>query len=77
MSEMVERVAKAIGAEIPINAAPDVWIGVARAAIEAMWEPTEAMVIAGAETIDERLPNDQAFRQIRHIWPDMIDEALR
>lgn len=74
MSEMAERVAKAICAaqswmlpwdEIPAEA-QDGMRNVARAAIAAMREPTDKMVEAGlAKTFAV------------YVWPIMIDEALK
>jgi hypothetical protein len=85
MSEMVERVARAIYKAscdeaydgeryIPawdrMNASSkEVYLGFARAAIAAMREPTAAMVITGS---NGNYPDD-----IAAIWQDMIDEALR
>ncbi len=71
MSEMIERVAKAL-----VEAWPSwgTWGDEearkgARAAIEAMREPTEAMVIAGGKQLD------CAFE--RQCWRAMIDAALK
>lgn len=63
--EMVERVAEAIRAT---QAMPHTKEQVARAAIEAMREPTETMRKAGyALTVDDEV----------EIWQGMIDEALK
>lgn len=82
MSEMVERVAKAIVARIdvmdgcgstwdaaPASAKEEAFI-IARAAIEAMREPTEPMIQRGWELLRGNLRPDE-------IYPHMIDEALR
>lgn len=76
MSEMVERVAKAIAmhwgcAPQTYDLNPDVrkdWAGYARAAIEAMREPTPNMILAGMETDAEMTAI--AYRA-------MIDAALK
>ena len=71
MSEMIERVARAFtglhivtgeGSIVPAEA-------VARAAIEAMREPTEAMHDAGSQDLEFR-------HQIYGVWEAMIDAAL-
>jgi len=67
MSEMVERVAKAIsGAPFPSKAS----MAKARAAIEAMREPTDEMLFSGAQwrTLDDPFGSKR--------WQDMIDAAL-
>jgi hypothetical protein len=66
MSEMVERVARAIA--YSETADPEMWsafVEVASAAIEAMREPTEAMVERAVS-----IKNDYG-------WRSMIDEALK
>lgn len=71
MSEMVERVAKAIMARfndpLPFHAEE-----LARAAIEAMREPTNAMERAGDEY--GRFTNGPSACVV---WEAMIDEALK
>ena len=79
MSEMIERVAEAIQNRRremlaakggPILIEP---IELARAAIEAMREPTEAMKERGFQyTADPCWPDD-----VGRAWRHMIDEALR
>lgn len=76
MSEMVERVAKAMHDRRQMDIAPrgnweDLhfsnrapWVKLARAAIEAMWEPTEEMYI-------EFSGDDRA------VWQTMVDASLR
>lgn len=63
MSEMVERVARAIKDAEQMH-----WNDMARAAIEAMREPTAKMVVIA----------DSSLRPISpRIWRAMIDEALK
>jgi hypothetical protein len=73
MSEMIERVAKAIEdhcwkyeVRVPLNSC-----GIARAAIAAMRKPTERMLDAGATGSGEDT-TDCALGA----WAEMIDEAL-
>ncbi len=68
MSEMVERVAKAIANNSNLYGCDPK--NIARAAIEAMREPTEAMekAVSGDEHIDQ---------DPRYYWPLMIDAALK
>jgi hypothetical protein len=83
MSEMVERVALAIYvAEIGgpegwnhprVEAGKERWFAKARAAIEAMREPTETMVNEGA---DELRAGDRSRSTPPHVWRAMIDGAL-
>ncbi len=86
MSEMVERVAYAIAkAEQPnmglswcMNAPNrERCCVLARAAIEAMREPAEAMVEKGSETMD----GDDNFyigtRAAKEAWQAMINEAMK
>ena len=92
MSEMIERVAKAMcryRAKNPVDGMSGTpryedgplldtyiqinwawWESDARAAIEAMREPTECMVAAARRSA----PYD---RDAGEVWPLMIDEALR
>jgi len=65
--DMIERVARAI-AEQNHGSTWDEWIDEARAAIEAMREPTEAMINAG-----DRTDHDV---EATMVWRAMIDEAL-
>lgn len=73
MSEVVERVAKAILAKSGGYWVPGIEEELARAAIEAMREPTQKMVCAALDRHDKR-PNE--FGYTEH-WKVMIDEALR
>jgi hypothetical protein len=69
MSDMVERVAKAImAAENPDSA--DQYSEMARAAIEAMREPTKDMAIMGHSELIEG-------GDIHSVWDAMIDEAIQ
>lgn len=79
MSEMIERVAKAI------MTANDQSTGIrfsylchdmARAAIEAMREPTRAMVEAAHDKLDWGYP-DGVDANFYVAWEEMIDEALK
>lgn len=79
-NEMIERVAKAICSNCPdpgqMEIMNDPWklaIPVARAVMEAMREPTAAMVIAGRATpiFDADATNAE------DAWKIMIDEALK
>lgn len=74
MSEMVERVAKALVAwqQLPESAWVD-HLDMARAAIEAMREPTYEMVLLteGSERMDI------VSGDICRIWQNMIDQALK
>jgi hypothetical protein len=79
MSEMIERVAKAMalkanGGDWDVHYTADqrdLWRLRARAAINAMREPTEAM--AEFPTWDSNIGTGDT----REIWREMIDEALR
>lgn len=73
MSEMVERIAKAI--EVAFEREGRVFDAgqaetLAHAAIEAMREPTEAMMTAGCF---EGIGRGTA----QFVWRDMVDEALK
>lgn len=83
MGEMVERVAEAIargrsegGRKLFVGWAnldpydKDMWRSAARAAIEAMREPTSEMANAGVQAYDD------FGLSIPAIWRAMIDEAL-
>lgn len=81
MSEMIERVARAIAATIGDYSEGAGWLGEitheiglrkAGAAIEAMREPTDAMLFVGS--------NDEAgftARNLQESWQLMVDEALK
>lgn len=70
MSEMIERVALAIsGSNDPANILT-IHRDRAKAAIEAMREPTKAMVSAGYDEAD-------GSHLWREVWKAMIDEALK
>jgi hypothetical protein len=81
MSEMIERMAKAMcDAHIPGSWQTAEWpqrhhyIDQARAAIEAIREPTQAMIAAACDDFDKRGRGQQSYT---HIWQAMIDEALK
>lgn len=71
MSDMVERVAKAIIAKGQTSAAT----GLARAAIEAMKEPTPEMVEAACAECDGLLFAGDL--PVKNMWQVMIVKALR
>lgn len=73
MSEMIERVAKAIELRDTTDS-----LAMARAAIAAMREPTDKMMIA-AETVEPQLECFLAKEQSPSyiVWQAMIDEALK
>ena len=74
MSEMIERVALAIsGGDDPANVLA-IHRSRARAAIEAMREPTKEMMAAGSRTMPDYDPGDDDAKQC---WHEMIDEALK
>lgn len=86
MSEMVERVARAIQAsrgpkenwERADPATRDLWLADARAAIAAMREPTESMVVDGFEAMKGDWQScRQAADDARSCWRKMIDAARR
>lgn len=98
MSEMIERVAKAIYAgqvgALSDGAWREYWawhtnplttksggeweyIRLARAAMEAMREPTEAMVSQGALQVTSMGPLSTDERSARNSYSTMIDEALK
>lgn len=71
MTEMIERVAQAIADEYLKHfgaLSMDIRSRMARAAIEAMREPTAEMWDAGEQYCDEWSPN--------YVWNAMIDAAL-
>ncbi len=67
VDDMVERVARAIQEGIPLEPTWEDCLGLARDAIAAMREPTEAMILRGEE--------DQY--RVEYIWRYMIDESLK
>ena len=71
MSEMVERVAKAIKRGIADDLPS---ADIARAAIEAMREPTEAMLHAGYDGLGREAAQ---YTGPEDVWPRMIDAALK
>ena len=73
MSEMIERIATVMRAAYVTDINPH-WNGVARAVIEAMREPTEAMAVAGAEWVDDGMALKTSAETV---WQAMIDAALK
>jgi len=67
---MIERVARALLVADRSAITPDYYQRMARAAIEAMREPTEAMLDAGVNFRERNARTEQ-------IWQAMIDEALK
>jgi hypothetical protein len=84
--DMIERVARAMceqcaaefGGPVKLEESParEAWISSARAAIEAMHEPTEAMEMAGNDALSDNgvCPVDDSDAPLA--WRAMIDEAL-
>lgn len=79
MSEMVERVAKVLQESCARDGMHiDVARHMARAAIEAMREPTEAMLTVGEDVIfDEQHEYGDELLKLPPAWQVMIDEALK
>lgn len=83
MSEMVERVAKAVSDEFLEAGATPPWssdcVKIARAALAAIREPTNAMMLAGMA--DYLSQERQDFKRVpwngRRLFAVMIDEALK
>lgn len=84
MSEMIEHVARAIGESLyglcDPRETPNTWaqaVSAARAAIEAMREPTEAMCQAGADAADDSgMYAQPTTGDFRRGYPAMIDAAM-
>jgi hypothetical protein len=74
-SEMVEAVAKAIVGRMDTSYSWQEAVEVARAAIAAMREPTEAMEVAAEDVVLSR-PASQKHAAAT-VWQAMIDEALK
>jgi len=84
VSEMVERVARAIhdmhSAGPAYELAADDWRDMARAAIEAMREPTEEMVATHDKHVLSYCIEEDAWitpDDAKANWSTMIDEALK
>jgi hypothetical protein len=80
MSEMIKRVAAALTAAFEaqgrvFNDNEVDWL--AEAAIEAMREPTEAMLMAPGEPYGGNVPREDGLAARRTAWQAMIDEALK
>ncbi len=73
MSQMVERVARAIAGMPEDQPLDDRWRRKARAGIAAMREPTEAMMESGMNTGQAPL----CHGEIENLWHVLIDEALQ
>ena len=69
MSEMIERVARAIGVPEQNGLVCEWSLKAARAAVEAMREATQTMTVAASMQ-----PGQQSYADI---WRTMIDEALK
>ena len=82
MSEMIERVAKAIALDDcqtwneldAVNRG--MFLSFARAAIAAMREPTEAMLEAGTITVSKTGVISISTQDAARIWRAMVDAAL-
>jgi hypothetical protein len=89
MSEMIERVARAMMEQDALGATADgpgihrggwrAYEGMARAAIAAEREPTEAMVTGGEVAMFEWRPKPESWTldMTREAWRAMIDAALK
>jgi hypothetical protein len=91
MSEMIERVAAAIfkhetgfdewDGPLLSERGRNMWRGYARAAIEAMREPTYDMVVYGSSNLGdldvEFAGLNETLRGAKECWGFMIDEALK
>lgn len=76
MSEILERVAEAIIANLPPEGQHMDYTATARAAIAAMREPTDAMISYGAGALGDHMDNEDC-KTAEYIWRTMIDEALK
>lgn len=75
-NEMIERVAKAM-MEASTTVGHSSWSDIARAAIEAMREPTEAMIEhADANAFGGVAPGEPLYHGAKNTWQHMIDAAL-
>jgi hypothetical protein len=86
MAEMIERVARAICAASGSPDPDEIWNGHplweefsddARAAIEAMREPTEPMMQAAESEAEAYFGNGQERLEPEQVWRVMIDAALK
>jgi hypothetical protein len=78
---MIERVARAIAAEMEGQSADSLWANyeeVACTAIEAMREPKEKMIVAGRYAIFAKMRSQSATSDagLTVIWQAMIDAAM-
>ena len=80
MSEMIERVMAAIAVNLDVEPGGQLTREAARAAIEAMREPTPKMVESGKISVilldDSETSAAGPARNATWIWKEMIDEAL-
>ena len=82
MSDMIERVARALhdmhGAGPAYELAADDWRDMARAAIEAMREPTQKMRLAGIAEYSrpDPTPEHESTLIFNAVWRAMADAAL-
>jgi hypothetical protein len=80
MNEMIERVAKALRErlDITLNEHDGFYEGLARAAIEAMREPTDEMMVDGEwkeKSLMTFAPREES--PSLRVWQAMIDSALK
>ena len=73
MTDMIERVARALRVADEDTGAPDYYQHMARAAIAAMREPTLEMRHAGRRVKSSWLVENEEVE----IWQNMIDESLK
>ncbi len=82
MNEMIDRVARVVAEKqgIVFDTLPEfyreIWREKARSAIEAMREPTVAMLDAAGYRDIANHPSKRAEWMKAHDWPKMIDAAL-
>lgn len=74
MSEMVERVKRAIQQVRPFPEGDKLATAMAIAAIEAMREPTNRMCVLATDYLCDL---EAHWVEPDHVWRDMIDEALK
>jgi len=77
VNEMIERVSQAIRLSVSGHVRKEAADAMARAAIEAMRVPTEAMWRAGSDSIDTDMRLNHAYAiEAQNTWRAMIDAAL-
>ena len=77
MNEMIERVARAMAEADVHNTAWKLYVREARAAIEAMREPTEEMFVAAYAVNGGKWTDDEYEPPPKICWSAMIDAALK